>query len=165
MIHLYEIADDYKKALDFDIDNEIDSMALTELLSEVADRFEVKAGHVVDYMRSVEAEIDAYRKEEERLACRRETLKRRYDSLKEYLTYEMHRCEILECNAGLSKLKFIKNPWSVDIDANAIIPDNYMRHPAAPPPSPDKSKIADALKAGIQIDGVRLVQSERLKIS
>jgi hypothetical protein len=165
MIALYEIADDYARALDIDIDSEVDAEALTILLGEITDRFENKAAAVVAYIRNVSAEAKAFSDEAERHAKKAAALKRRADSLESYLELEMRRCNLTECKAGLASLKFVKNPWSVEIDAGATLPAEYMRQPPTPPPAPDKKLLADELKAGKIIDGARLVQKERLKIS
>jgi hypothetical protein len=165
MIALYEIADDYARALDIDIDSEVDAEALTVLLGEITDRFENKAAAVVAYQRNLLAEAKAFSDEAGRLAKKAVMLDRRAESLASYLELEMRRCNLTECKAGLASLKFVKNPWAVEIDAGATLPAEYMRQPPTPPPAPDKKLIGDDLKAGKVIEGARLVQKERLKIS
>jgi hypothetical protein len=166
-IALYKIADDYKTALAFldDVETEPDAEALTQLLSEVTDRFEDKAANVVAYMRNVEAEAEAFKAEAARLAARQKALEKRAENLREYLSVEMRRCNLTECTAGFSSLKFVKNPWTVELDAGIELPDDYMRFKPVPAPEPDKTKIAEALKAGVEIPGARLIQKERLKIA
>ncbi len=165
-IALYKIADDYQRALGMldDDATELDAEALTQLLGEVTDSFEGKAANVTAYMRNVAAEADAYEHEAERLTLRGKTLRKRIDALKEYLALEMRRCNLTECNAGLNALKFVKTPWSVEIDPGAELPPEYIRvKPEVR--EPDKVKIAAALKEGKEIAGARLVQGERLRIA
>lgn len=165
MITLYEIADDYRRALDFDIDSEVDAEALTALLGEITDRFENKAAAVVAYIRNISGEAKAFKDESARLAAKGVALERRAASLESYLEHEMRRCNLIECKAGIASLKFVKNPWSVEIDPGVTLPPEYMRQPPTPPPAPDKKLLAEDLKAGKVIEGARLVQKERLKIS
>jgi hypothetical protein len=165
MTTLYQIADDYKKALDFDLDTELDANALVELLGEITDRFELKAANVTAYLRNISAEKEAFEAESARLSEKAKAMDRRIEALKGYLSTEMRRCNLTECNAGLNKLKFVKNPWHVEITPGAIIPGRYMVQPPIPVPYPDKKALADALKSGEKIGGVQLKQDERLKIS
>ena len=164
-VALYKIADEYRSALDLDLDTELDAEALTQLLGEITERFEDKAAAVTAYMRNVEAEAYAYAAEADRLAKHAKALNNRSDSLKDYLALEMRRCNLTECKAGLSQLKFVKNPWHVEIEPDAHIPDKYMVTPPTPQPYPDKKALAEALKAGETIEGVQLKQDERLRIA
>ena len=165
MVHLYQISNDYKKLLEWveDVEGEPDANALTALLDEVTERFEKKAGAVVAYMKGAEAEAQAFRQEAERLEAHAARVERRVNAMKEYLAMEMRKVGMPEVDAGIAKVKFVKNPWAVDI--TGPVPPEYMRQPPAPPPSPDKAKISETLKSGVQLDFARLVQGERLKIS
>lgn len=165
MVHLYQISNDYKKVLEWieDVEGEPDANALTELLDEVQERFEQKAGAVVAYIKGAEAEAKAFRQEAERLEAHAAVVERRVKAMQEYLAMEMRKIGIPEVDAGVAKVKFVKNPWAVDLIGP--VPSEYMRQPPAPPPSPDRAKIAEALKAGVQLDFARLTQGERLKIS
>ena len=163
-VALYKIADDYSKAIDFDLDTEADAEALTVLLSEIQDRFENKAAAVVAYLRNIDAEGDAYKAEAARLVGEAQKRERRAKALRDYLTLEMRRCNLVECKAGLASLKFVNNPWRVELDPGVELPEDFLRRKPAPAPEPDKTKIAEALKAGTDIPGARLVQDERLKI-
>lgn len=162
---LYEIADDYRKALAFDLDTEDDATALVALLDEITDRFENKAANVCAYIKNVNAEADAFQKESDKLALKAKALRRRAENLTYYLEVQMRRSNIDECKAGLSSLKFVKNPWKVEIEPGAEIPQEYMTVPEVPKSVPDKKELAKALKAGVKIEGVRLVQDERLRIA
>lgn len=165
MVHLYQISNDYKKVLEWieDVEGEPDANALTELLNEVQERFEQKAGAVVAYIKGAEAEAQAFRQEAERLEAHAARVERRVNAMKEYLAMEMRKVGLPEVDAGIAKVKFVKNPWAVDLIGP--VPDEYLRQRPAPPPEPDKAKIAEALKAGVQLDFARLTQGERLKIS
>ena len=44
------------------------------------------------------------------------------------------------------------------------IPAEYMVQAPAPPPAPDKKKMIDDWKVGVVIDGVEIVQGNRVEI-
>lgn len=162
MIALYEIGAEYRNVLTWDIDNEPDAEALCQLLGEIEGRFEDKATAVVAFIRNVDAEAEAYKKEEDRLREHRARLETRSANLKKYLEIEMRGCGFDEMKAGLARLKFVKNPWSVDIEPGADIPNQYLRFRD---PEPDRKALKEALENGVEIEGVRLTQSERLRIT
>lgn len=158
---LYEIADEYRQVLAWDIDNEPDAEALCALLGEIEGRFEDKAVAVHAMIRNTEAETVAFKAEEDRLKERRKHLEGHAESLRGYLDREMRRMGLTEVRAGLVQLKYVKTPWSVEIEPTADIPNEYLRFKD---PEPDKALIKAALEFGVKIEGCRLVQSERLRI-
>jgi len=74
----------------------------------------------------------------------------------------MRRCNLTEIQAGVNKLKFVKNPWSVEVDCdiNQLSPE-FKRIKE----EPDRVALKKALEAGEEINNVRLIQTERLRIS
>jgi hypothetical protein len=160
-IALYEISQQYRDVLNWDIENEPDAAALCDLLGEIEERFEKKAGAVIAFVRNIDAEAEAFRTEEKRLAEIRKHLERKSERLREYLDFEMRRCDFVELDAGLAKLKYVKTPWSVEVADGAEIPQEYLRVKI----EADKTKLKEAMQAGEQFEGVRLVQGERLRIS
>ena len=159
---LYQISDTYQQAIGRALETEEDAEALTRELSAITDSFAVKAEAVLGYVRNVEADANAYKAEMDRLQAHFKALQGKSDRLKEYLSHEMRRCNLTELKAGPNELKFVKNPWSVEVECpTENLPVEYIRTTIAP----DKTALATALKAGEQIAGVRLVQGERLRIT
>ena len=159
---LYEISDQYQQAISRALDNEADADALTRDLEIITDTFAVKAEAVVGYLRNIEADATAYRAEADRLAAEGKAIQAKADKLKDYLAYEMRRCNLTEIQAGVNKLKFVKNPWSVEVDCdiNQLSPE-FKRIKE----EPDRVALKKALEAGEEINNVRLIQTERLRIS
>jgi hypothetical protein len=52
----------------------------------------------------------------------------------------------------------------VEVYEPGLIPASFLRQPEPPPPSPDKKALAEALKRGEDIPGVRLTHGTRLDI-
>ncbi len=163
---LYEIGEEFRALCKIDdaVTDE-DADALLALFSEVQARFDAKAAAVAAYITNLESEAAAFGAEALRLSSRKAALERKADWLKDYLARAMRENGVKEVKAGLFSAKFVKNPWAVEIEPGAKIPEEYMRIPPPLSPAPDKPRIAEALKGGAQIDGVRLVQTERLKIN
>jgi polyhydroxyalkanoate synthesis regulator phasin len=53
---------------------------------------------------------------------------------------------------------------SVDVFQPELIPAEYQRIKPAPPPEPDKTAIKAAIKAGLDVQGARIVKKDRIKI-
>lgn len=162
MTSLYQIASDYERALGFDIGSEDDADALIQLLDEVQDRFEVKAENVAKYLANIEAEGAAYRAEEVRLAERRHAMERRAERLREYLAEQMRRLSLNDLAAGVFRLKFVKNPPSLNIYNEAAIPPGYFE---PQPARLDRAAITRDLKSGHAVPGAEIKQDTRLRIS
>lgn len=64
------------------------------------------------------------------------------------------------------KLSAVQTPGKVEIAEGATLPAEYLREipPVPASTAPDKKKIADDLKAGVILEGVRLVSGVRLAI-
>ena len=78
----------------------------------------------------------------------------------------MESAEISEVKTPLFTLSIVKNPPAVEILNQVEIPDEYLSEQKPPPPrTPDKKKIAAALKAGAPLSWAALTQSTRLKVS
>jgi len=163
MMKLYEISDQYQQAISRALDNEVEADALTRDLEIITDSFAVKAEAVVGYLRNIEADATAYKAEADRLTAEGKAIQKKADKLKDYLAHEMRRCNLNEIQAGVNKLKFIKNRWSVEVDcAPDDLPREYQRVSVEADKAALKIALADAF---VKIPGVRLIQTERLRIS
>ena len=96
---------------------------------------------------------------------RAKALEARSKSLRGYLYANMKRSGISEikANDGSFTAKIKANPPAVEIAPDVILPSEFTRLIPART-EPDKTKLKDALKEGRAIDGVRLVQGDRLEI-
>jgi hypothetical protein len=63
-------------------------------------------------------------------------------------------------------LSVVANKDAVVVDEGATLPPEYMRmpEPKPPVPAPDKTKLYEDMKAGVIVQGARLVPSVRLAI-
>jgi hypothetical protein len=84
----------------------------------------------------------------------------------EYLFNNMRMAgiSVIEAIDGSFKAQIKKNPPSVIIDDESVIPADYMTHPKPPAPKPDKVLIKKAISDGFEVPGARLESGERLEI-
>jgi hypothetical protein len=65
---------------------------------------------------------------------------------------------------GLFMIALYKKAAVAVIDDVDLLPPAYLRHPAPPPPAPDKKAVLLALKTGQQVPGAHLDEGLRLSI-
>ena len=152
---LYEIADAYLSLDEVEKTDEI-----IKVLDGIKDEFDKKAENTVKVIRNFEADIQALRDEEKRLADKRRSLEKKKEDLKEYLYFNMERMQIRKVNAGLFDINIQKNPPSIKILDESTIPLRYKVLTY----NLDKKLMKDDIKKGLEIKGVELDQSEGIRI-
>lgn len=157
---LYELTQNYLNLLDLLDNPEVPKEIIENALEEVEGTFEDKAENIVKLIRSVEAEVKAYKDEEDRLSTRRKTLENKVISLKGYLESSLKTIGKQEIKGKLFTLKIQKNAPSVVIDDVNTIPKKYLEVVE----KVDKKKIKEDLKNGLEIPGVKLEATESLRI-
>lgn len=165
MTSLYEISLAYRadvaKLADLDLPAEV----VTDTLDAMAGELEVKAQNVVMYARNLQTTAAAIKEAEEQMAKRRKAIENRAKHLLEYVQGCMETAEVQKIECPHFRLAIQAKPPSVDVYEPDLLPVEYMRTPEPPPPAPDKTAIAAAIKAGKEVPGARLVQGTRLAIS
>ena len=152
---LYEITDAY-----LSLDEAEKTDEIIKVLDGIKDEFDKKAENTVKVIRNFEADIQALRGEEKRLADKRKSLEKKKEDLKEYLYFNMERLNLRKVNAGLFDINIQKNPQSIKILDEATIPDKYKIASYRI----DKKTLKDDIKDGLEIEGVSLVQTEGIRI-
>ena len=156
---LYELNQQYKQLQE--MADDLDPMTLKDTLESIKESIEDKAENTAKLIRSWEAEANAIKEEEKRLANRRKALENRVSNTKAYLFEQMK-------NAGLEKVKrptltvsIANNPPSVEVIDPDKIPSLFMIEQK---PVIDKKAILVALKNGAEIEGCTITQGEGLRI-
>lgn len=161
---LYQIADDFRKTAAILAELDLDEQTIRDTLEGELAPFEDKARAVACVLTNIEAEAQAYADHAARTMERADALEKRAKSLRCYLLTQMTACGVSEIKGPGLLLKLQNNPPSVDVFDERQIPVEYVRTLPPPPPAPDKKLIAEALKAGIEIPGAKLKQTQRLVI-
>lgn len=152
---LYEITEAYVS-----LEENYDGENLKEMLDSIKDEFNLKAENIVKVIKNLDGDIEALKNEEKRLADKRRSLEKQKEDLKEYLFYNMQATNSKKIKAGIFDINIQKNPQSIKIIDEAIIPEKYKIASYRL----DKQALKNDLKDGVEIEGASLEQKEGLRI-
>lgn len=164
MTALYEIAAEYRDAATKLAELDLDAQTITDTLEGLSGDLETKAQNVAFFVRNLQSTAAAIKQAESDMAARRKAMENRADSLTRYLLESMTVAGIEKIECPHFRLAIKNNPAAVEIFEPGLVPASFMRTPEPPPPSPDKTAIKEALKAGQDVPGARLTSGQRLEI-
>lgn len=167
-IALYHLAGEYRllaeRLADMDLDAQtvadtIEASGLTDALQEKAQGVELVARAAEVHCPAIDAEIARL----QALKARRQKIAQ---GLRDYVRHNMETAGIERITCPLFTLALKKNPPAVDVLDEKQIPPEFWTTPAPKPPEPriDKTAIKNAIKAGADVPGARLVQATRLEV-
>ena len=166
-IALYEMSYQYRQLLerlsnlDLDaqtIEDTIEGSGLTDDIAQKAAGIEMVARTMEMHNPAIDAEID-------RLKALKTQRAKAAQGLREYLRTNMIATGIQKLESPLFKIRLQNNPPSVDVFEPGLVPAQYMTQPKPPEPAPNKTAIAAAIKAGAEVPGAKLVQTQRLVVA
>ena len=157
---LYELTQNYINLQALLEDETISQDLIEKAMKEVSEDIEEKAENYAAIMKNLEAEAEALEKEEKRLAARKSSLRNRNKILKDNLENSMKATGKTKFKTRLFSFNIAKNPPSLDIADEELIPDKYIVYTK----STAKKIMIDDLKQGVVIKGVKLKQTESLRI-
>lgn len=161
MANLYEITERYNNLLDLLDNKEITQDILNSALNEVQDEFNEKALNIVKFIKNLESDVNGLDAEEKRLKAKKLAYKNKIEGLKKYLESGMVFSGLKKLDLGVFKISIAKNPPSLNILDEKLIPAEYLIEQA---PKIDNTSIKNAIKEGKEIAGCELVQKESLRI-
>lgn len=167
MSALYEIVAQYRSLETLDASDDLPADVIRDTLEGLTGELTVKATNVARYILNVESMADAVDGAAKQMKARAERMRKRADSIREYLRVNMQGAGITKIEATEFVLALKKNPPAVIIDNEAAIPDAFKVTPEPPPPPlprPDKALIKKGIQSGLTIAGCHLEQAERLEI-
>ena len=157
---LYELTQNYINLQDLLEDETISQDLIEKAMKEVSEDIEEKAENYAVIMKNLESEAEALEREEKRLAARKSSLRNRNKILKDNLENSMKATGKTKFKTRLFSFNIAKNPPSLDIADEELIPDKYIVYTK----STAKKTMIDDLKQGVIIKGVKLKQTESLRI-
>lgn len=164
MTALYLIAAEYRNDAAALSDLDLDEQTVADTLEGMAGALEAKAENVALFARNLEVTAAAMRDAEVAMAARRKAVEARVSRLRAYMLACMQTAGVHKISTAQMQIAVRDNPPAVEVFDAAQVPAQFMRTPEPPPPSPDKTAIKDAIKAGEEVPGARLTQSQRLEI-
>lgn len=156
MASLYDLTGDYIKFAEYMEQVELEpemQEALEDALNNLDEDIEIKLENYAKIIKNFESDIAGLKAEEERLAKKRKAMENSIKHMKERMTIAMQQTGKLDIKGELFKFKVQANPPAVVMDVNYIedVPEKYL---IAQDPKIDKKKLAEDLKAGVDLDGV-----------
>lgn len=148
MSTLYEITGDYLRLLEMlEEEENIDPQAFADTLEGIDGEFEIKSNGYAKVIRELNAEVEKFRSEIERMTARMNTIANNSARLKQHLYNSMKTTGKLKFNTGLFNFSIRKNGGlqPMEILPDVAIPDEYCRK------EPDNMKIREALKTGAEL--------------
>lgn len=157
-LSLYNITNKFIELFEKSEEGELTEQELQEEGTELALALKNKGTSIIAYTKNTESLIDAMKNEEKRISENRKALENRLDRFKTYVKENMQRLEIQKLESELGTLSIAKNPTSVEILDESLIPNDYKKEKVTI--TVDKTAIKNDLKAGKNIQGVRLVEDK-----
>ena len=162
-ISLFDAAQAVREAI-----NQIDPETgeIVESYSESRELFQNKAVACVAYAKEEAATLESAKAMVKDMADKLAAREKRLDRFKAYLADCMKATGITEVKheLGLFSAKlYLERDESVELEPDAEFPASLCNDPK--PPTPSKTKIKAAIKAGEAVAGARIVRKDRLTIT
>jgi hypothetical protein len=167
---LYEIANDYLALMQAIENDELPEDAIADTLEAIEGEIEEKADNIGCVLKEIEAEINAFKTEEQRLAERRKRKEKLYEKLKTYLSETLQRIGVDRVETTRNIISFRKSE-AVEVDeekflkwANEqfnrddLIISTYFE-------KANKTEIKRELKAGIGLPYATLVTKQNIQLN
>ena len=150
---LYEIDEQILECIDEETGEIIDVEKLTALNMER----EKKISNVACWIKDLKAEAEAIKNEKQNLAKRQASCENKAESLKKWLAYALNgeKFKNSKCNIGYRKSTSVN--FGINFDFNTL-PEDLKKVTV----EPKKNEIKQAIKDGLQIEGVTLEESNNI---
>ena len=162
---LYDLTGAWLDLYDMADDPDMDADVWFDTIEGIEGEIEDKADGYAKVIAQLNADAVAIKAEEDRLYSRRKTIENRINNMKSRLQAMMELTGKTKFKTPLFSFSVQKNPASVVIDNEALIPDAYW---IPQEPKLDKAAIKEALKSEDEVplwEGVaHLAQTESLRI-
>lgn len=118
---------------------------------------DAKVENICLWIKNLKAEAEALKAEKEAFAQRQKAAESKMESLKKYITAYLDGTAF---ESAKVKVSFRKSE-SLEISDDAVIPDEYLRFKE---PEVNKTDLKKAIKAGLKIGGVQIVENNNIQI-
>lgn len=163
MTALYLLASEYRSAALKLADLDLDPQTIADTLEGLGGELEHKAGNVAMMARAFDSDAAAMKQWSKDAADKAKAIEARAEGLRRYIASAMDATGLERIEAPGVTISFRKSS-AVVIDGEDLIPAEYMRQKPPPAPEPDKTKIADAIKAGHEVPGAHIEQRRNLQV-
>ena len=161
MSSLYDLTEQFQELLSMALDPDVDEQALADTMEGIECEIEEKADGYAKVIKSLEADVEALKVEEARLAGRRKNISANIDRMKRALESSMRATGKTKFKTTFFSFGIQKNPPALKIDMPDRVPDEFL---IPQEPKVDSAAIKKELKEGVAYDWCHLEQSESLRI-
>ncbi|MCD8357472.1 MAG: siphovirus Gp157 family protein [Clostridia bacterium] len=159
---LYELSRSYREAFNnLEVDEATGEITNFADIDFIESSFEDKAINCALYIKGLDAEIEAYKTEEERLKNWRKAAEKKRESFMEYIESCMDEVGKVKIQDARARLSFRKSEQLV-VDDPDMLPRKFIV--VKTEEKPDKTAIKAAIKAGIEISGAHIETCRNLQI-
>lgn len=156
---LRELTSEFEAVLALALEED-DGEELAGRLAEIDMAIEDKADNYAVIIADLNAQEDKLKTEIDRLTKRRQTLRNNADRMKQSLQQAMETVGKEKMKTDYYSYTIQKNPPKLVLDDEEIVPNDYF----VTKRELDKASLKDALKAGQEVRGAHLEQTESLRI-
>ena len=154
MANLYDIQRGITDCVDEETGEVIDFEKLSALTMELSEKIE----NIALWIKNLEADAEAFKREEESFEERKKAAANKAESLRRYLDTALNGQKFATERVSVS----FRSSKAVQIAENTELPAEYIKTKVEK--MPDKKKIGDALKNGIAVPGCSLVTNRNMQI-
>lgn len=163
-LSLFAIAGEYRQQLDQLEQMGLDEQTFRDTLESIGGDIEEKSINVAMFVRNLESSAAAIETQIESMEDRSKAIRKKADHIKDYLKANMEHAKLQKIESPFFVLSIKKNPASLILDDEKLVPPSFLKIPEPPPPMIDKTKIKEAIKGGQVVPGAHLEQKTRLEI-
>ena len=124
-LSLYNITNRFVELMDKAENGELTEEEYNELGQELAIQLQEKGSNIIGYAKNIELTINAMKDEEVRISTNRKLLESKLEKFKQYVKDNMEKLGITKMDTELGTLSVAKNPLSVEIESEEMIPNEF----------------------------------------
>lgn len=152
-MNLYEIDQEIMNCVDMETGEIIDPARLDELQM---DR-DTKIENIACWIKNLNADAEAYKAEKQSFADRQKAAENKAESLKKYLANYLAGQKFSTPKVAIS----FRKTSSVNVTDISQLPEEFLKFAD---PTPDKTAIKNAIKAGTTVTGAEIVEGQSISI-
>lgn len=152
-MNLYEIDQEIMNCVDMETGEIIDPARLDELQM---DR-DTKIENIACWIKNLNADAEAFKTEKQSFADRQKAAENKAESLKKYLANYLAEQKFSTPKVAIS----FRKTSSVNVTDISQLPEEFLKFAD---PTPDKTAIKNAIKAGTTVTGAEIVEGQSISI-
>ena len=157
---IYKIGSAFESVVNMHANGDLTDEQLKEALVALEETKVEKCGNAICYLNMLKHGIEDMKGEEKRIATMRKALESRAKNLESAFAYVLKNMGDKEVITKYGVMKVRKNPPSVVIDDLSKVPTKFQHQKIEV--TLDKVAIKNAIKAGEEVAGCHIEQSEKL---